>query len=282
MLIDGEPVNMLSTTPIHFQGVHTHSTASVAFVMFRLGAVTILTKGVLDNDTLTLDMSKSWTNDSAPFGSINKTQIVPNLNDGFIFPAPDNQSFFQFGGETNWLFNAWLAPPVSIAQFTIDGEGNGSWSEFNAGGGSGFNNITRPARALAATVDDTFFILGGLENSHTSQPTMNNTGSIPIGGITSFNMTSGIWTNSSMPSHLVRPKALNGMLNSVPTFGPIGLLLAAGTGTVDQAPPKFDNITIYEPKNKTWHYQTATGNVPSGRDGACTVGIQGDNGTYEM
>ena len=243
---------------------------------------TVLIDGFPDNDTLTLDMSISWTNDSAPFSAINKTSVVPNLNDGFLFPAPDNKSFFQFGGETNWLFNAWLAPFVSIGQFSINGEGNGSWSQFNPGGSSGFNNVTRPARALAATVDDTFFILGGMENSHTTQQTMNLTSNVPIGGVVSFNMTTGIWINSSAPSHLQRPNGMNGMLSSVPNFGPVDLLLAAGTGTVDQGAPKFDNITIYEPSDKTWHYQTATGDVPSGRDGVCTVGIQGDNGTYEM
>lgn len=85
-----------------------------------------------------------------------------------------------------------------------------------------------------------------------------------------------------MPSHLVRPDGLNGILESVPTFGPEGLLLAAGTGTLNNAPPLFDNITIYEPNTQTWHNQIATGNIPLGRDGLCSVGIQGDNGTYEM
>ena len=63
-----------------------------------------------------------------------------------------------------------------------------------------------------------------------------------------------------MPSELVRPRAKSGILSSVPSFGPVGLLLAAGVGTVDDAPRKFDNITIYEPSNKTWQYQTLNWN----------------------
>ena len=231
-----------------------------------------------------IDISKSWTIEDVEFISINKTSSgVLNLNDGFLFPAADNQSFFQFGGESTWLLYT-PRNPTSVLQFTIEDHGNGSWAEFEPGGSSGFEDITRPSRALAATVDDSFFILGGFLDSHSAENTANIQGldNYPLDGIVAWNMTSGRWTNDSMPSHLVRPKGLNGMLASVPTFGPGGLLLAGGTGTVNNAAPKFDNITIYEPRDKTWHYQSTTGDIPAGRNGPCTVGVPGDNGTYEM
>ncbi|KAL8632441.1 hypothetical protein Q9189_001816 [Teloschistes chrysophthalmus] len=215
----------------------------------------------LDNDTLTLDMSKSWTNNTVTYGSINKTAAsedgVPDLNDGFLFPAADNQSFFQFGGETNWLFHSWLSPPTAAYQFTLSGQ------------------------ALATTMDNTFFILGGMEGSHSAQSTMYDIkggDNVPQGGVVAFNTTAGKWTNSSMPAHLVRPHGRNGMLGALPTFGPRGLLLAAGTGTVDGEAPNYQNITLYEPDHKTWHYQIATGDIPKGRDGGCNVGIAGDDG----
>ena len=81
---------------------------------------------------------------------------------------------------------------------------------------------------------------------------------------------------------MVRTTGKIGILASVPIFGPEGLLLATGMGEIDLDPIPFDTITIYEPGNKTWYNQTATGDIPKGRDKACTVGIQGDNGTYEM
>ena len=229
-------------------------------------------------------MRKSWSIDDVKFKSMNKTSSgVLNLNDGFLFPAPDNQSFFQFGGESTWLLYT-PRNPTSVSQFTIADNGNGSWSDFEPGSTSGFEDITRPSRALAATVDNTFFILGGFLDSHSAESTANIQGleSQPPKGIVAWTMTTGRWTNDSMPAHLVRPNGLNGMLNSAPGFGPAGLLLAAGTGTVNDEAPKFDNITIYEPTSKTWHYQSATGDIPAGRNGPCTVGVQGDNGTYEM
>lgn len=116
----------------------------------------------LDNDTLTLDMSKSWTNNTVTYGSINKTAAsedgVPDLNDGFLFPAADNQSFFQFGGETNWLFHSWLSPPTAAYQFTLSGQGNGSWSVFNSGADSGINNITRPTHSSAGHDDGQYLL----------------------------------------------------------------------------------------------------------------------------
>lgn len=139
--------------------------------------------------------------------------------------------------------------------------------------------------AMATTVDNTFFILGGFVSSHAAAQEVvdiNGTDNFPLKGIVAWNMTSDKWTNSSMPDHLVQPNGLNGMLASVPTFGEVGLLLATGTGLVDDAPPDFKNITIYEPSEKTWHYQNATGDIPIGRDGPCTVGVQGDNGTFEV
>lgn len=143
-------------------------------------------------------------------------------------------------------------------------------------------NLTRPNAALAATVDGTGFILGGMENSHSSYATENMTGTIGLEGVVAFNMTSNQWSNSTMPSDMVRPLGKNGVLASVPNFGPAGLLLAMGMGAVNQDPLSFETITVYEPLNRTWHNQTATGNIPKGRDKACMVGVQGDNGTYEM
>ena len=144
-----------------------------------------------------------------------------------------------------------------------------------------FGNLTRPDYALGATVDGTGFILGGVADLH-SAAGENSDYDIALGGIVAFNMTSNQWSNTSMPSNMVRPTGRNGVLASVPIFGPEGLLIATGLGAMDQVPIPFDTITIYEPGSKTWHNQTATGDIPKGRDKACTVGIQGDNETYEM
>lgn len=287
MLIDDEPLKTPSTSPHH----HRCSIFGCSGLMFYMSShchsydLLGLTLIRADNDTLIIDISKSWTIDDAEFISINKTSSgVLNLINGFLFPAADNKSFFQFGGESTWLLLHTPRNPTSVTQFAIDDHGNGSWAQFEPGSLSGFEEITRPTRALATMVDNTFFILGGYLCSHSAEETANIQGfdTDPLKGKFAWNMTSGLWTNDSMPLHLVRPNGLNGILASVPTFGPGGLLLAGGTGTVNNGAPKFDNITIYEPRDKTWHYQSTTGDIPAGRNGPCTVGVPGDFGAYEM
>ena len=286
MLVDDEPVNMPSKSP-HLRSCSVIGCSGSMFHMsFHCHTYGLLELTLIraDNDTLMINISKSWTVVNAEFIPIDKTSSgVLNLNDGFLFPAADNKSFFQFGGESTWLLYT-PRNPTSVTQFTIEDHGNGSWANFEPGSASGFDEITRPSRALATTVDNTFFILGGFLDSHSAEDTANIQGldNYPLKGIVAWNMTSGSWTNDSMPLHLVRPDGLNGILASVPTFGPGGLLLAGGTGTVNNQAPKFDNITIYEPRDKTWHYQSTTGDIPAGRNGPCTVGVPGDNGTYEM
>lgn len=236
-----------------------------------------------DRNTETIDVSKSWDTSTVEFNYVNKS--TDNLQYGALFPASDNESFFQFGGEVTWVYSSWLAPPANVRQFTFSDQNDDPWSIFNEGDSSGINNITRPANALSATVDNTFFMLGGYENGHTSQSTMDipDLNTNHLGGILAWNMSSGLWTNSSIPSSLDRPSSVNGMFTGVPNFGPVGLLLAAGVGLdQEQTARDYKNITIYEPSAKTWHYQATSGDIPAGRDAPCTVGIPGDNGTYEM
>lgn len=228
-------------------------------------------------------MTQSWTNDSVEFSIIKKTtDSNPPLNQQILWPGGDNRTAFAFGGEVTWLLNKLPAPPIELWQLTSDGQGGGNWSNFNVGNNPGFAHLRRPDVALGATVDETGFILGGLQNSHSGPTTQNLKGHIPIPGIVAFNMSSNTWSNSSMPSSLMPYNGKNGILASVPTFGPRGLLVATGINPTSANPEPFHTITIYEPGSRQWHNQTATGDVPEGRDKACVVGVQGDNGTYEV
>ena len=232
------------------------------------------------NATLTLDLGQSWTNGDATF-SIIERRGPPTLNQEVLWPTTDNSSFFIFGGEKGFITGSPRPPVIQVWGFLRDSQ-NGSWTNLEPNGFSGFVNLTRPDGALGATLRNTGYILGGFENKHSNPKITVDGDDISVPGIVAFNMTSGRWTNTSTPDHLLRRSGKNGILAAVPSFGPNGLLLVTGTGSTDNGPLPFDNITIYEPSNQTWHHQMATGDIPDGRDKACTVGIQGDNGTFEM
>ncbi|HEY0225401.1 MAG TPA: hypothetical protein VGC05_03200, partial [Mycobacterium sp.] len=44
----------------------------------------------------------------------------------------------------------------------------------------------------------------------------------------------------------------------------------------------FRNLTVYDVGARQWVSQVATGAAPGGRRGACSVSVQGPNGTHEM
>jgi len=221
-------------------------------------------------------MSISWTNASVPYSTAESHGAI--LNNERLWPANDNKTCYAFGGSTTYIFNSWLSPTVSMYQFMLNGSGNGSWSVFNSAS-SIWSSLTRPDQAAGAKLDDTGYIIGGVENSHSSQATMDFGDTvIPVPGIASYNMTSGQWSNDTAPVNVS-----NVFLESVTNFGPAGLLIGGGhAGYSTTAPTTITNLTIYEPIGKTWHNQTTTGNAPSIRDWPCTVGLPGDNGTYEM
>ncbi|CAO1601173.1 hypothetical protein XANCAGTX0491_004837 [Xanthoria calcicola] len=237
--------------------------------------------GKLLNVTLAIDMRNSWTNSTVTFDSIRKNG-APSLNAGVIWPSTDNQTFFAFGGELSYWDLAAEVPDVSCWQFTADGNGGGSWAIFKPVDQSIFYDLTRPGFASGATVDNTGFILGGRASYRSSPQTSQLREDVPIPGIVSFNISSTLWQNDTLPEYIENLNAPQGMLAAVDFFGTDGLLIQAGLTSDAYNPPPFNNITIYDPSDKTWHSQTATGEVPSGRSTACTIGVKGDNGTYEM
>ena len=245
------------------------------------GEITQITNGTqvtrTTNVTLTLDISASWTNESINFGSIPR-RGPPRLNEEILIPTSNQSSFFVFGGGESVLKGSPSPPTPQLWKFT---ESSDQWTNVDPDYNSGFSNLTRPLAALTATIEDMTYVLGGLENDASNRVLSPGTG-LPIPGIVSFNTSSGVWANTTSPKNLAWHNGYNGILVSVPAFGSVGLLAAAQATSTTNGSPPYDNITIYEPKNKTWHYQTATGELPFARAHACTVGVQGDNGSYEM
>lgn len=177
------------------------------------------------NVTLSIDMRTSWTNDTVSIRSIDKG-AAPNLNKQILWPSTDNQTFFAFGGEQGHYDGLGPDPPdVSCWQFTADGDGGGLWDMFSPADDSVFHQLTRPDSASGATVGNTGFILKGVASARTSPETLYYSGRVPIPGIVSFNITSNLWQNDTMPQYIENLSAPEGLLASVDAFGTDGLLV---------------------------------------------------------
>lgn len=223
--------------------------------------------------SILIDMRKSWSNASV---SYLQTTGGAELNNGVLWPAQDNTTVYAFGGHKTYIWNAWLAPPTSMYRFALSGS-NGSWEEWKSSG-TVWSSLTRPDYGAGAMLGNTGYVLGGIEDNHSAQDRMDVGGSIPLPGIVSYNIDNSQWSNDSAPANIS-----NIFFESVSNFGPSGLLIGAGHADYpNDGITTISHLTIYEPTAKTWHNQSTTGDAPKIRDGACTVGVPGDNNTYEM
>ena len=227
-------------------------------------------------------MSKSWTNQTVSLSPISKGQ-TPVLNQVNLWPAGNNQSFYSFGGGWSPLISTdTTAPEIAVYQCLVDGKGDGTWTT-NKTNDDVFNSLTRPAGMKSPFLNDTVFFFGGRESDRSSPEVVNTADKINVPGVALFNDSSQSWENDTLPFQWANTKYSWGVSVAVPDFGPRGLLMMLGVinDPVDQQ-QAMNNLTIYEPVGKTSMWQTATGTIPSGRFDLCSVGVSGDNGTYEV
>ena len=59
------------------------------------------------NYTLSIDLTKSWTNSTVEFNVVNKTaQDAPAWNEGYLWPDADKTSFYQWGGRKSSRYSS--------------------------------------------------------------------------------------------------------------------------------------------------------------------------------
>lgn len=154
------------------------------------------------NDTLSIDLSSSWTNQDVTINKINKGG-APVLNYVSLWESPDNKSFYAYGGEQSYdLPDNQLPtlPPNELWQFTVDGKGGGSGALVTAPADSIFPSLTRQSAAIGASGNGVGYLLGGYSSSHMIaqfEPLGAGFGFNPIPGIVSYDMSSTTWNNNS-------------------------------------------------------------------------------------
>lgn len=142
-------------------------------------------------------------------------------------------------------------------------------------------------RAKSAYGDNSVYILGGFSFDQTDSR------AAVIGrsdGLVSYNTQSSQWQNQSISSYAPSGWWLDGHMHYVSSLGGSnGILLAFGGVTnadsftpVSQSFVSFGTIGVYNPDQNEWRNQTTYGDIPPNRREACSVGVAGDNGTFEV
>ncbi|KAL8371737.1 hypothetical protein RB595_001507 [Gaeumannomyces hyphopodioides] len=231
------------------------------------------------NSTLSLSLKTSWTNSTAKWTETSRAGVPKLVKTGF-WPDPWTKSFYQWAG--SMVYGA-IPPPNQLWRFAADGAGRGSWSQVAVPDAVGFGALVKPAACASAWGADRvgYCVSGWLDKA------TDTTGSRRIGipGMVTFDMETTTFKNVSTDGLKDRGMAIESRAQSVP-FGPKansrGLLVLFGGMDYGSPQFSFSNLSIYDPEQGRWHWQTTTGSRPTGRERFCHVGAAGDNGTYEI
>ncbi|KAJ9608146.1 hypothetical protein H2200_007134 [Cladophialophora chaetospira] len=239
--------------------------------------------------TYSIPLAESWDPSEVQLKRIDKGDAAPVYNNPNLWLQTDNASFFSFNGDIagEWLGTA-RTPKATpeLWRFAPDGHGSGSWSLIST-----VPNLAQSVNAALATSNGVAYFLGGDQTEGTNPILLSESSSVVLSsnGLVSYNMSSQTWTNQSVAHILPNGLTWNAQLHHLVGIGNRALFLAMGGMTaipgtslsgLTQNP--YNNVLIWNSMTNEWRNQSTTGDIPVGRDHACSVGLPGDNGTFEI
>jgi hypothetical protein len=232
-----------------------------------------------ENSTYSIDLTISWTNDttSTPWYQTDKG-YTPLLDDEVLWIDYSNTSFYAYDGSL--VANSGQDTPSNqLWQFIPDGSNSGYWNQSTPLSNSIFPTLQRTHGQASCYGNGVGYALGGIDYDSNA----------PSPGLISYNTTSAWWSNLTTDGFTDSGTFMFGQLQYVPGFGTAGLLVALGGQTSDRttwAPAQnllsFQSVNIFDPVSGVWAGQVVSGSQPPARTNFCSVGVQGDNGTYEV
>ncbi|KAK4042712.1 hypothetical protein C8A01DRAFT_44332 [Parachaetomium inaequale] len=246
-------------------------------------AVNRVREGIECENTLSIDISKSWTTSDVAIRAIPKTG--PQKMGVVLWTDAQAGVFYSWGG----TFPAGLSKNVTapeLWQFKADGEGGGEWSAVRPSNAGTFVSLHSADQIASANTDNQAFMIGG-EIKTWGEP--NFDGSQVVGGMLTYNLATRVWTNETNNSPF--PTLVGATAHFLPPFGNDGLIMTLGgyTPPVDvdwdgKAPARdLLNLTFFDPLTKKSYWQLSTGDVPpSPRMQACSTLLKTADGGYDI
>ena len=181
--------------------------------------------------------------------------------------------------------------PNLLWQFWPSEEG-GVWKQVIAAPNSYLSFLARPSGGLSAWGTKKGFLLGGYRGDYNTDATEGEVWPV-LPGLVTYDMMHNRWSNDSsaeLPNHAV---AIYGGMHFVPTFGRIGVLIAAGgqapypaLKSSTDSPIPLSQIFVYDIAEKKWYVQPTTAStseaIPLSRTRFCMTGAESNKGTYEL
>ncbi|KAK2762299.1 hypothetical protein FQN54_001309 [Arachnomyces sp. PD_36] len=239
------------------------------------------------DSTLSISLQNSWTNASVDIKAQHYPENFPYMNAQNLWWDPKSDSIWAYGGATTTAGDEGTEEIDPLSVWVLE---NDTWDERYGPDDKLWDTMTRATRCASAYSPETGYCLGGY-SGQSSTPIDTPGWNLPIGGMVELDFESTSWSNASSVGSSQRGWTINQEMEYIPSYGEEGILVAVGgddistqgwymTGTNLRS---MSNITIYDIHTKTWHSQTASGDVPEGRSEFCSVSAQGgDNDTYEI
>jgi hypothetical protein len=237
------------------------------------------------NSTISIDLSKSWTNSDVVQQVIKRPWA--SKSNQVLWTDHEKGVFYVWAGK--WP-NGKNMVENELWKFTPDGKGGGSWATDAPENPDVFGSLHQGEYMVYANNKNTGYAIGGIASGWTEKYRA-ATGTLP--GMVTFDMNTKTWTNDSDTATLSPYEMIAaGGAHFASNLGPNGLILALGgvahpvVGAVDWPgadPIDWKNLVFFDPETKKKYTQTATGDIPSSpRTQFCTTGFENPDGGYEM
>lgn len=213
-----------------------------------------------DTRTYSIDLSRSWSVDSAPITSIVKD--IPTFDSGTLWLNALGNVFYQYNGGVSGAQQPQPdVHPNQLWSYALNGQ-SVRWTNAT---NIAVSNIERVQEATSAPGNGVGFALGGYQAAQTLATI--TTGNQYVGGMIVFNSTAQTWNNiSSFGGYTYSSR---GAGHFVPSFGPAGLFTPFGGLSQASSVLALDYATMYEPTTQTWRRQRVSGDIPPDKESMC-------------
>ncbi|KAK9769900.1 hypothetical protein SCAR479_13445 [Seiridium cardinale] len=236
------------------------------------------------NDTLSIPLDVAWTNKTVPITSIAKA--APVFDNSALWTDQTSGSMYMWGGQGPW---GNLSKTRDLWKFSADGE---SWTKQPAANADVFMSLKRSSYAAITQCNGMGFFIGGIGSVWTDQSFAAGDLSVPVPGMLTYNLTSGVWANESTAGMNSYETYISGTAACLPSFGTSGkgMIMTLGgeisrrEGYNSSEPNlvSLGNLTFWDIETESWFSQEATGDIPTPRSKSCIVDVEGPNGTHEI
>lgn len=165
---------------------------------------------------------------------------------------------------------AWDDTPAQAFALWSYRPSDGSWNFVLSGLSSRMQPFRRPDQSLDGFADDVGFALNGVDQFGTR-----------IDGLLEVDLGTKMLSNGSMSTGF-GSRIYHGRMQFVPIYGKKGIMIPMGGQLIGDTWADMSIIHVYDILSKTFHNQTATGNIPTGRADYCVAGAASTNNTYEI